>query len=161
MGNLYCIDSSSVIHLRNFPRTVLGPLWELLDSLAVAGRLFAPREVLREIAKMDDVGHAWAKAHRDIFVDADADQGALVGKLQTDYPVLNVPSKPIHADPWCLALTLLKTKAGETCYLVNEERDTEQPSGKLPSLCKRLDLNWARLLDIPGLEGLHFTLAKK
>jgi hypothetical protein len=158
--NLYCLDSSSVIHLRNFPQTVLGPLWELLDTLIEEKRLLAPREVLREVAKMEDAGHAWARDHRSIFVDPDAEQGALVGTLQTKYPLLSVPSKPIHADPWCLALTLLKQRAGETCYLINEERSTEQASGKLPWLCNDLGLKWARLLDIPGLEGLRFTLSK-
>jgi hypothetical protein len=149
-----------VIHLRNFPRAALGPLWDLLDVLAREKRLIAPREVFREVAKMEDVGHGWARDHRTIFVDPDAKQGAIVGRLQTTYPVLNVPSKPIHADPWCLALTQLSTTAKQACYLINEERDTAQASDKLPWLCKDLGLKWARLLDIPSLEGLRFTLSK-
>jgi hypothetical protein len=158
VGNLYCIDTSSVIHLRNFPQGALGPLWELLDSLTQEQRLFAPREVLREVAKQEDVGHAWARAHRGIFVDADEEQGALVGRLQTDHPDLNVPTKPLHADPWCLALALLRTRADDACYVINEERDAKP---KLPWLCARVGVRWARLLDIPGLEGLRFTLARE
>ncbi len=158
MANLYCIDTSSVIHLRNFPRAVLGPLWDLLDSLAQEQRLFAPREVLREVAKQEDVGHAWAREHRNIFVDPDAEQGVLVGRLQTDHPVLNVPTKPLHADPWCLALTRLRARGDDACYLINEERDTRP---KLPWICAQIGVEWARLLDIPRLEGLRFTLAKE
>lgn len=158
MGNLYCIDTSSVIHLRNFPRIALGPLWELLDSLAQERRLLAPREVLREVAKQEDEGHAWARAHRDIFVDPDEKQGALVGKLQTDYPDLNVPTKPLHADPWCLALALLRTGGDDACYLINEERDVKP---RLAWHCTQIGVRWARLLDIPRLEGFRFTLAKE
>ncbi len=162
MADLYCIDSSSVIQLaRYLPQSVLGPLWELLDTLADEKRLLAPREVLREVSKRDDLALAWARDHKSIFVDLDAEQGAMVRKLQTDYPVLNDPNRPLNADPWCLGLTLLKTQAGEPCHLVNEEKDTALASNKLPYLCRQLKLKSAKLLEVPGLEGLRFTLSKQ
>ena len=158
MANLYCLDTSSLIHLRNFPVEVFGQFWELLDSLADEGRLIAPREVLREVAKQEDVGHGWARGHPGVFLDPDAEQGALVGSLQTQYPDLNVPEKPLHADPWCLALGVLRTRGDDSCYLINEERDARP---KLPWLCVQLGVPWARLLGIPELEGLQFTLAPR
>ena len=163
MGNLYCLDSSALINLRFYHRKPLAPLWDLLDKLAAEGRLVSPREVLREVSKQEDLAHAWAKDHKSIFVEPDDEQGRLVTELQTRFPVLAQAAARTtpYADPWCLAVTLLKSKAGETCYLINEEQDTPQASGKLPFLCGKLSLKWGRLLDVPGFEGLRFTLAKE
>lgn len=161
-AKLYCVDTSSLISLRVYHRKPLAPLWELLDRLATEGRLVSPREVLREVSKQEDLAHSWAKDHKSIFVDADDEQARIVSELQTRFPVLAEAAAKTtpYADPWCLALTMLRSKAGESCHLINEEKETPQASGKLPYLCGQLGLKWGRLLDVPGFEGLRFALAK-
>ena len=156
----YCIDTSSVVALkRNYPRKALGPLWDLLEQLADEGRLIAPHEVQRELDGVDDEMKAWAKARSGIFVPIDAEQGNVLKEIQTEFPEVGAPAKPgPHADPWCLALSLVRMRSGEDIYLVNEEKDTITRSFKIPYVARHFKIQWARVLDVPSLEGLEFYL---
>ena len=69
MRPTYCIDTSALIAAwqeryppENFPR-----LWERFDELIHDGRLVAPVEVHREIAKRSDELHNWLKARPSMF----------------------------------------------------------------------------------------------
>jgi len=156
----YCIDTSSLIDLRRYyPRKTLGPLWDLLDDLVKQNRLIAPHEVLRELQPTDDEAHAWAKKHAAIFVPIDGEQGAALKDIQAVFPGVSAAAKPgPHADPWCLALSLVRTRRGDDIHLISEEKLTTTKSEKIPYVCQHFGISWARLLDVPGLEGLKFTL---
>jgi hypothetical protein len=157
---LYCIDTSSVVALkRSYPRKALRPLWDLLEQIADEGRLIAPREVLRELDRVDDEMKAWAKAHSGIFVPIDAEQGNVLTEIQTEFPEVGAATKQgPHADPWCLALSLMRMRSGEDIYLLNEEKDTVTRSVKIPYIARYFKIQWARVLDVPSLEGLEFYL---
>ena len=156
----YCIDTSSLVALkRNYPRKSLRALWDLLEQLADDGRLIAPHEVRRELDQVEDEMKTWAKARSGIFVPIDGEQGDALREIQAEFPGVSASAKPgPHADPWCLALSLLRTRAGEDLYLVNEEKDTTTKSDKLPYVARHFKIQWARVLDIPSLEGLEFYL---
>lgn len=159
-ARLYCIDTSSVVALkRNYPRKSLRPLWDLLEQLADEHRLIAPHEVIRELDRVEDEMKAWAKVRSGIFVPIDAAQGDALKEIQAEFPGVSASAKPgPHADPWCLALSLVRTRSGEDLYLVNEEKDTTTKSDKIPYVARHFKIQWARILDVPSLEGLEFYL---
>lgn len=156
----YCIDTSSLVDLkRHYPRKSLRALWDLLEQLADDGRLIAPHEVRRELEQVEDEMKAWAKARAGSFVPIDGEQGDALREIQAGFPGVSASAKPgPHADPWCLALSLLRTRAGEELYLINEEKDTTTRSDKIPYVARHFKIQWARVLDIPSLEGLEFYL---
>lgn len=156
----YCIDTSSIVALKwNYPRKSLGPLWDLLEQLAKDGRLIAPHEVLRELDPVEDEMKAWAKARSSIFVPIDTDQANAIKEIQTVFPGVSASAKPgPHADPWCLALSLVRTRSGDDLYLITEEKDTTTKSDKIPYVARHFKIQWARVLDVPSLEGLGFYL---
>jgi hypothetical protein len=156
----YCIDTSSLVALkRYYPRKSLRALWDLLEQLADDGRLIAPHEVRRELDQVEDEMKAWAKARSGIFVPIDSEQGDALREIQVEFPGVSASAKPgPHADPWCLALSLVLTRAGEELYLINEEKDTATKSDKIPYVARHFKIQWARLLDVPSLEGLEFYL---
>jgi hypothetical protein len=55
-ARVYCIDTSALIDLpRHYPSKVFkGTVWQSIETLIGTGRLRAPREVRRELAKQDD-----------------------------------------------------------------------------------------------------------
>lgn len=156
----YCIDTSSVVALkRNYPRKSLRPLWDLLEQLADNGRLIAPHEVLRELDRVEDEMKAWAKARSGIFVTIDTEQATVLKEIQVQFPGISAAAKlGPHADPWCLALSLVRMRSSEDIYLINEEKDTVTKSDKIPYVARHFKVQWARVLDIPSLEGLEFYL---
>lgn len=157
---LYCIDTSSLVALkRTYPRHSLGPLWDLLEQLAHDGRLIAPHEVLRELSQVEDDMKAWAKARSGIFVPIDGDQGNALREIQAEFPGVSASAKQgPHADPWCLALSLVRTRCGDDLYLINEEKDTLTRSDKIPYVARHFNIKPARVLEVPSLEGLAFYL---
>ena len=159
-GPLYCIDTSSIVALkRSYPRKALGPLWDLVETLADQGRLIAPNEVFRELSQVDDEMTAWAKARSAIFVPIDTPQATALKEIQVEFPGVSAAGKPgPHADPWCLALSLVRTRAGDDLYLVNEEKDTVTRSDKIPYVARHFKIRPARVLEVPTLEGLGFYL---
>lgn len=156
----YCIDTSSLVALkRNYPRKSLRPLWDLLEQLAKDDRLIAPHEVLRELDPVEDDMKLWAKARSSMFVPIDADQANALKEIQVAFPGVSASAKAgPHADPWCLALSLVRTRAGDDLYLITEEKDTTTRSDKIPYVARHFKIQWARVLDVPSLEGLEFYL---
>jgi len=156
----YCIDTSSIVALkRTYPRKSLGPLWDLLERLADDGRLIAPHEVLRELNQVEDEMKAWAKTHSGIFVPIDTDQANALKEIQVEFPGVSASAKQgPHADPWCLALSLVRTRSGDDLHLISEEKDTITKSDKIPYVARHFKIQPARVLEVPSLEGLEFYL---
>jgi hypothetical protein len=157
---IYCIDTSSLVNLkRYYPRKSLPALWDLLEQLAEEERLIAPHEVQRELDQVEDEMKAWAKTRCGIFIPIDAVQASTLKEIQAEFPGVSDPERTRpHADPWCLALSLARTRAGEDIHLINEEKDTPTRSDKIPFIARHFKVQWARVLDVPSLEGLRFYL---
>lgn len=159
MARIYLSDTSSFLDLkRYYPRDRLGALWDKLEDLAVEGRLIVPREVLRELEGPGDEIYEWAKKVPTV-VELDNEQAAALREVQTRFPKMADASRlGPHADPICVALGLVRTRNGDDCYVVNEEKDTVTASEKIPYVCRAFGIKWARILQVPELEGLRFYL---
>ena len=160
--NLYCIDSSSLITLRHFDRAVFPDLWDLAENLVNDGRLFAPLEVFREIRAGDSISD-WVSKRKAMFVDPDAAQGGVLREIRTEFPNIDKPSKPgPHADPWLIALTLVRTRADPKIkvHVITEETLKGPGAVKIPNLCAHYGIPCAKLPGIFVTEGVVFRATK-
>ena len=163
-GHLYCIDTSSLIDLKLYPRDLFGPLWVFLEEIIAAERLIAPNEVLRELEKGDDEIYKWALTQKKAFVDLTPELGTVLSEVLTDIPELakTIAIRPgPYADPLVVALALLRVRSGASkCTVVTQERIGGVGSVKIPNLCSRYGISPVVLLDMVRLEGLTFELKR-
>ena len=70
--HIYCFDTSALIHawIRAYPPKHFGSLWEQLDGLISAGRIFAVAMLMRKYPKLVDTSKG--KSGADPFVIAQA-----------------------------------------------------------------------------------------
>ena len=162
--HLHCIDTSSLIELKRYPRDLFGPLWAFLEELIAVGRLMAPNEVLRELEKGDDEIYEWASTQRKAFVDLTPELGTVLSEILKDIPDLakSVAMKAgPYADPLLVALALLHIRSGAAkCGVVTQERTGGTGSIRIPNLCSRYGITSVSLLDMVRLEGLQFELKR-
>jgi hypothetical protein len=141
---------------------VFPDLWDLAEELVRDGRLFAPREVFREIHPGDGIKD-WVSRRKSMFIDPDADQGAVLREIQQKFPNIDKPSKPGPcADPWLIALTLVRTRADPTSqvYVITEETLRGPGSVKIPNVCKHYGIPYAKVPGIFATEGVVFKATK-
>jgi len=50
----YCIDSSTLIHLRHFSREIHVSMWNNINDLVITKNLFSTMEVLPELKKNEN-----------------------------------------------------------------------------------------------------------
>lgn len=85
----YIIDTSSLIELnRHNPMDIYPGVWKNIENLVRQNRLLAPREVLNEIGRKDDILHDWAKKQRKMFVEPSKEQIEIVKEILAEYPSL-------------------------------------------------------------------------
>lgn len=82
---VYCIDTSSLINLKNFPRDIFPTIWEKIDGLVNEEQLISPTEVHREITQVKDGVYKWCTKHKKIFVDPDQSQAKALPKVKAQY----------------------------------------------------------------------------
>lgn len=164
MSHLHCVDTSSFIELKKYPRDLFGPLWDFLEEIISAERLIAPREVLRELEKGDDEIFKWAETQKAAFIDLSPELGSILSELLRDVPELAsaMTLRPgPYADPVLVALALMRVRAGTAdCVVVSQERLAGTGSFKIPNLCSKYGINCMPLLDMVRLEGLKFELRR-
>jgi len=127
--------------------------------LIEAGRLFAPREVLRELEKKDDEILAWAKNFPLIFIEPDAQQLQLVKDILAKHAGLIDPNKYIpDADPFVIALALSRRQGlfPSDCQVVTEEKLAGPGGLKIPNVCAAYNVPCIRLVNVFELEGWVF-----
>lgn len=159
MSSLYCIDTSSLLKLKDYPRDVFPSLWMNRERLISEQRIIAPREVLRELVLGDDEIARWAKQNRVMFLDVDDAQATTLREILQRFPALSDHMKAgPHADPLLVALTLAKTRENPSsdCMVVTEERLRGKGSLRIPSICVELGIRAITLLDFLRQEGLSF-----
>lgn len=162
MSNYYCIDASSVIKMRReYPRDLFEPLWRCLENLIVEKRLYAPREVYREVAAGDDEAEQWAKKSGQMFLELDAEQRDIVREIEVRFPGIIDTEKPgAEADPLLVALTLGRARVDSQSryFVVTEESPRGPGSRRVPNLCQAFGIPCIKLLDIFRHEGLKLGL---
>ncbi len=157
--DVYCIDSSSLMKLaRDYPRRRFHTVWERIEGLVKAGRLIAPREVLKEVLRGDDELVPWAKQYRSMFQPVDGEQTKAVTEILKDHAALVNPlSDAPQADPFLIALAKARNQAGllPARHVVITEEGRHHPH-KIPKVCGELGIECVRLIELFEAEGWSF-----
>lgn len=157
---VYCIDTSALVDLRIDypPRVFSDTVWAALERLVAEGRLIAPREVRRELAKQDDEVHRWVRQRStNMIVNPDVAQQNLLRQIMTDFPewVDHASGQPV-GEPWVIALARTLNPLG--CVIAHEI--VGGPGArKIPNVCRRYSLECIRLPDLFLREGWSFRPA--
>jgi len=160
--NCYIIDTSSLVKLnRNNPIDVFPSIWEKLDFLSDKDRLIAPKEVLKEIKRNDDMLSKWAKKQKKMFKDPTPRQIALVQEILKEYPALIDVESKYAADPWIIALALemasthQKTLIAIKRIVVTEEK-LRGDRVKIPYVCNKKSIEAIDIVELFRAEGWKF-----
>lgn len=160
--DVYCIDASSLMELtRQYPRGRFPSVWQKVEGLVGAGRLIAPKEVLKEIKQGDDSLVVWAKKMSKMFRPLDSDQAKKVSEILAECPTLIDPmSEMPQADPFLIALAKAGNEAQtkalfKTKHVVVTQEGQNKPN-KIPQVCARAEIECIRLLDLFEREKWEF-----
>ena len=151
----YCIDTSAILDgwVRNYPRDVFPTLWDKLEKMIADGRLVAPDEVLKELAKNDDDLHKWARLQEGLFCPLDDDVQIATAEILRDFPKLvnNERNRSI-ADPFVIAVAKVRTLS----VVTGEKRRGNLSRPKIPDVCESYGITCLTLLELMKSEGWKF-----
>ena len=153
----YCIDSSSLIELRALDTDVFGGIWDALGQMVTEGILHAPREVLREVTKVDDTTAQWAKGRRDMFLEPDQEWVDKVTDVQAEFKFFDEESEAPKADPFLVAHGIL-----HGCTIITQEKPAAdvKSKAKIPNACERYGVRVLTLSEFFREQGWTF-IAKR
>jgi hypothetical protein len=148
---VYVFDASTWMNLnRHMPADLVPGVWDLVDSMGKAGRLFSPQEVRIEILQGNDQLVPWAKARDFLFRDSDAAvQAAATRVLATCTGLVNPSATRGTGDPFVVAAAIV-AKA----VVVTDEARKGDPCRKIPDACDQngvralFRLDWLRELGV-------------
>lgn len=152
MTTLYCLDSGVFINswTKHYPVEVFPAVWNHLDQLCQANRVFVPDDVAKEVAAGDDGVSKWLKDRKKIIVKQNEKVILQMKEIINSYPRLAAEgSRRSAADPWVIAFAMIKH-----AILVTEE----QPSGnikkpKIPDVCIDLDIQYTNTVGLLRATG--------
>jgi hypothetical protein len=152
----YSIDTSALVDgwVRYYPHENFPQLWVQIEGLIDDGALRAPLPVLWELERQDDDLLAWAKGHRDLFVDPDEAVQAAVTELMDTYHDPDKPDKGIAgADPFVIAYAGVHNPART---IVSGEKPGTAENPKIPFVCNQLELEHKTFLGLIQEQGWQF-----
>lgn len=153
---MYSIDTSALVDgwVRYYPQVNFPGLWQQIEGLVASGTLRAPLPVLWELERQDDDLLAWAKAHRDLFVDPDEAVQAAVTDLMDTYHDPDRPDKGIDgADPFVIALA---QESNPSLTVISGEKPGSTENPKIPYVCGRLGVEHKSFLGLIQDQGWAF-----
>lgn len=161
-GNSYVIDTSSLIRLASFNRSVFVGLWANMEGLIEEGRLSAPKAVLNDLKAKDDRIFRWAKAHDALFVDISSRELEILRDIENSHPNwVDINSAKNHADPYVVALAAYKKKQRQrklrhykVTIVTEESKDPKRL--KIPSVAKDYGIESIDLDGLFQMEGWKF-----
>jgi hypothetical protein len=165
-GDVYCIDTSALVDLkRDYPLEVFVGVWQKLDELIREGRLFAPREVLREIEKRDDELHLWVKSRLEMFREPSPGVIAITTEIVDRYQdFVDHEADTPEADPFLIAHSAVEDRARQAslfngrCVVISSELPTGgRGRSRIPDVCRDYDLTHIRLRELFTREGWKFS----
>ena len=119
---IYCIDSSILINLKNYPRDIFPTIWTKIENMADSGELISHKEAYKEIEKGRDFISQWCQKNKHIFRDIDDHQRKEFKKIEVrydkDYFQRMINKDGPWADPWLIALSIC-----ENAILIAGERN--------------------------------------
>lgn len=153
---MFVFDTSSFINgwRDHYPPATFAGVWDLIGAGLDDGRIIAPREVFREIARMDDEVHAWARLRADRFVDPITEVQQAVGDIYCQFPK---PGVRDAADPWVIAEAKVRNLTVVT-YEGRAFSGEVLPSApkKMPGICAHFGVPCVTLPTAIGQLGAHF-----
>ncbi|HVB77396.1 MAG TPA: DUF4411 family protein [Candidatus Nitrosotalea sp.] len=160
---LYCIDSSSLIHLhRAYGPTTGASVWERVSKLIADKRLFAPHYVLEEVDRGDDDLGKRCREFPGLFRQPTEEVANIVGRVITTHENLIKHVKAENqADPWLIAWAIWETSRlqsdlfGGECVVVTQEGSKV---GRIGDVASTYQLRCVNLDGMFELEGWSFTL---
>jgi hypothetical protein len=161
-STIYIIDTSSLIELnKHNPMDIYKTPWKKMSGLVKSGRLFAPREVLDEIIRFDDVLAEWAKDNNKMFVEPSDEQIEITREILKKYPSLIKKGKRYAADPWVIALAIEMIRSPqktliEVKRIVVTEEKIRGNRVRIPYVCQEYTVEAIDILDMFRMEGWKF-----
>ena len=160
--SVYIIDTSSLIELnKHNPMDIYQTPWKKMNGLVKLGRLYAPREVLDEINRFDDVLAEWAKINSKMFVEPTEEQIKIAQEILKKYPSLIKKGKRFAADPWVIALAIEMIRSPQTTLvkvkrIVVTEEKIRGNKVRIPYVCQEYTVEAIDILDMFRMEGWKF-----
>ena len=147
-STVYCIDTSSLVNLHKWRPSHRHPeVWDRLEQLIDEHRLVAPRAVLRELHKVNDVLLAWARSHKRMFKPESQDLVKAAQRIVRRFPGLVDPDQfSQSADAFVVALATqvhsgrLFPKKEEVIVITEERYGQERP--RIPNVCEAYHLKY-------------------
>lgn len=153
---MFVFDTSAFINgwRDHYPPATFPGVWGLIAAGLEDGRIVAPREVFREIERMDDEVFEWARARSDRFVDPTIGVQGEVGAIYAQFPK---PGVRDAADPWVIAEARVRNFIVVT-YEGRAFSGEALPSTarKMPGICAHFGIPCVPLPDAIGGLGGHF-----
>ena len=153
---LYCVDTSALIDglERYYPEENFPALWERVDDLVIAGRLFISEEVWEEVKQKDERVQAWVQPRLEALM------------IRTDQAIVNVTQQILNrhqllvknmkgrnrADPFVIAVARIRG----AIVVTGEGSDGTASRPKIPYICDQIGLPCIRFLDVIQTEGWRF-----
>jgi len=156
----FCIDTSALIEMTNYPQDIFSGLWLDLGLIADDGLLISPREVYVEIGKKwEEDLQKWVKTHSDMFVKLDEDQFILAQNIIRKFPKLVNINKTIpDADPFVIALAKSR---GSWVVVTSENISKNKFVPKIPDVCKSLSVKYIDLHNLFRECDFHYPQSRK
>jgi hypothetical protein len=154
-GMIYCLDTSALIagYHRIYPYTIFGGLWNEIDGLIEARRLFSSEEVYKELEYQKDSLFEWAKERKQMFLRADLHEQAFLTQIATTFPGLATSKTSANtADPFVIA----QAKIHGRVLITEERRLGSVKNPKIPLICQHFGVTYEPFLTIIKKEGWTF-----
>ncbi len=154
----YCLDSNVFIEGWNkyYSRDLSPGYWDILDSLAKEGRVFAPIEVKHEILQHDDGLKEWIKPRPYIFKEITIPVQNNLRDIMATFPRLvdSIRQRSV-ADPWVIAFAI-----SEQAVVVTKETPAgiNSPRIKIPDVCNTLMIPWMDDFQFAREIGIRFEV---
>jgi len=141
---VYCIDTSSLINLKHYPKDLFPTIWQKIEELAKNEQLISPLEVYREVSYVKDKICMWCVKHKFIFIDPDNNQRRALPQVKKEYDKshwdFQIQKTGAWADPWVIILAM--SRKGVVVA------DEGAGKTKIPTICQQLNI---RCIDKFGL----------
>ena len=150
----YSFDTSALIDLKClYPPDIFPTLWQELERRVKSRNVIAPKEVLNEINKRDDELSRWARKHKQMFKELNAEQVGMVQKILASFPdLVDINKETPDADPFVIALAM----AGGDMVVTSEKPANPGGRPKIPDVCESYEIRWMPLIDFFKEMGWKF-----
>ena len=151
----YSFDTSSLLNGRRdlLPPGTFVTLWTNIELMITAGDIRCVDEVRNELAKREDVIHAWARSQPDLFVPLAADVQLAARDVLSAHPrLVGVGGGRNTADPFVIALA----RARKGVVVTEETLSGNISKPRIPDVCDAMGVPWLNLVRFIQQQGWTF-----